>query len=255
MKSINKIISTLLVGSVVGLTGCASQPENENLTPPKRTFDHIEKYGEILAVPDPLEPFNRLMYNFNARFDRYVFLPVVDGYKWITPDPVEKGISNFFDNIREPLNVINNGLQFELEDSGVSLARFVINTTFGLGGLFDAADRIGFYERKEDFGLTLGVWGVGDGPYLVLPLLGPSNLRDATGLAVDLAINYNIDLLNVKDDANKDGLRIGSDALKAVDARANTAFKYFGTGSPFEYELVRYAATEIRKVRIDTEDE
>jgi phospholipid-binding lipoprotein MlaA len=249
MKSIRELVPLLMLVSIVGLTGCASTPEEENLTPPRRTFEFVERPDDML-LNDPIEPFNRLMYNFNARFDRYVFLPVVSGYKWIMPGPAEKGVSNFLSNVREPVYLVNNVLQFKIKNSGITLSRFIINSTVGLAGLFDPATKWGLYRRKEDFGQTLGKWGIGPGPYLVLPLLGPSNLRDATGLVADSALEYNIDLFNTKNDANRDHIRYSLMLLRAIDTRKNTAFRYFETGTPFEYELVRYAFTEVRKEMI-----
>lgn len=105
--------------------------------------------------------------------------------------------------------------------------------------------------RKEDFGQTLGRWGVGAGPYLVLPLLGPSGLRDAGGLAVDFAVQYAIDPLNINGDSDRDDERIALNLLNAVNTRANTAFRYYQTGSPFEYVLVRYAYTRMREVEVE----
>lgn len=250
MNIIQKLIPALMAASLLSLTGCASQSEQENLIPPTRTFQNTEQEGGVLDVYDPIEPFNRVMYDFNARFDRHVFLPVLSGYKWVMPDPAEKGVSNFFDNLVEPVNVINNALQFKLKASGVSLGRFVINSTFGLFGFFEAADTIGLYEQEEDFGQTLGTWGVGAGPYIVLPLLGPSNLRDTVGVTVDFVINDNIDLLNTRNDANKDGLRLAVAALRAIDTRNNTNFRYFESGTPYEYELIRYASKEIRAAKV-----
>jgi phospholipid-binding lipoprotein MlaA len=207
--------------------------------------------GTILAVDDPFEAFNRRMYRFNAQFDRRVFLPLVDGYRAITPDPVETGVSNFFANLLEVRNLANNALQLHPEDALVSGARFMVNTTLGIGGLFDPATRLGLIERKEDFGQTLGRWGVGAGPYLVLPLLGPSGLRDAGGLAVDMVANgyYDpMDLEGVRDDT---AARAGYNLVKGVDARSSTVFRYYRTGSPFEYVLVRYAYTRMREVEIE----
>jgi phospholipid-binding lipoprotein MlaA len=207
--------------------------------------------ASLIGVEDPLEPFNRAMYRFNARFDRAVFLPVVDGYRWITPDPVETGVSNFFENLLEIRNFANNALQLHGADTLVSGARFVINTTLGIGGLFDPATKLGLNVRKEDFGQTLGRWGVGAGPYLVLPLLGPSGLRDAGGLAVDMAANSLADPLQldgVRDDA---AATAGYNLVKGVDARSTTTFRYYRTGSPFEYVLVRFAYTRMREVEVE----
>lgn len=207
--------------------------------------------GTLIGVDDPFEPFNRSMYRFNAKFDRAVFLPVVNGYRWITPDPVETGVSNFFQNLLEVRNFANNALQFHGEDTLVSAGRFLVNTTLGIGGLFDPATKLGLTVRKEDFGQTLGRWGVGAGPYLVLPLLGPSGLRDAGGLTVDLVANSLADPLQlegVRDDA---AATVAYNLVKGVDARSTTAFRYYRTGSPFEYVLVRFAYTRMREVEIE----
>lgn len=206
--------------------------------------------GSVLEVDDPLEAFNRRMYTFNAGFDQVVFLPVVNGYRWVMPDFAERGVRNFFANLLEIRNFINNALQLNGKDSVVTLGRFAINTTVGLGGLFDPATKMGMRVRREDFGQTMGRWGIAAGPYLVLPLLGPSSLRDTGGLALDFAVRYAIDPLNVNDDASKDGERIALNLLNAVDTRANIAFRYYQTGSPFEYVLVRYAYTRMREVEV-----
>lgn len=204
----------------------------------------------MLLVYDPWEPMNRAIYNFNALFDRHIFLPTVDGYRAITPDIVETGISNFFSNLMEVRNLFNNILQLKIKDSGVTLGRFVTNTTVGVLGLWDPATEVGLFEKREDFGQTLGYWGVKSGPYFVIPFLGPSTLRDASGFGVDFAVNYKADLLNIYDDANKEGISIGTNLLQAIDTRKNTAFRYYGSGSPFEYELIRYAFEEKRKIEI-----
>ena len=251
MKTIRNLIPALILVSLLGLTtACATQPREENLTPPQRSFEFVERPESVL-ISDPIEPFNRAMYNFNARFDRYVFLPVVSGYEWIMPNVAQKGVSNFFVNFREPINLVNNVLQFKVKNSGVTLSRFVINTTIGLAGFFDPATKFGLYVRKEDFGQSMGKWGIGGGPFIVLPLFGPSNLRDTIGLVADAAMEYNLDLLDTKNDSNKDGVRYGVMALKAIDMRKNTAFRYFETGTPFEYELIRFAFKNIREEQIN----
>jgi phospholipid-binding lipoprotein MlaA len=134
---------------------------------------------------DPLEPFNRAMYSFNDTLDRYVMNPVAKGYRAVLPSPVRKGVSNFFSNLREPAVMINSALQGKFSQAASDLGRFMINTTFGIYGLFDVATAIGIERHNEDFGQTLGTWGVGEGPYLVLPILGPSNIRDGVGLYAD----------------------------------------------------------------------
>lgn len=219
--------------------------------------NEVQRRVEVLVTPDamllvydPWESTNRAIYNFNARFDRYVFLPAVGGYRAVTPDIVESGISNFFSNIGEIRNLFNNILQLKIKDSASTLGRFAINTIVGVAGLWDPATRIGMYEKNEDFGQTLGYWGVTSGPYLVMPFLGPSTLRDGVGFGVDYTLNYNVNLLDLNDDANKDGTRIATTLLQAIDARKNVSFRYYESGSPFEYELIRYAYEEKRNSEI-----
>jgi phospholipid-binding lipoprotein MlaA len=195
MKSIGRfsLVRALLLAAVIsGFAGCAAQPEPAYTTP-KRTFEPVAKAMEarpdqgkksMLAVKDPFEMFNRSMYNFNARFDRLVFLPVVSGYKKVMPDVAEAGVTHFFNNLSELRNLTNNLLQGEMVDSGVTISRFAVNTTVGVLGVWDPATRWGLFEREEDFGQTLGYWGIGHGPYLVLPFFGPSSLRDAGGVGV-----------------------------------------------------------------------
>lgn len=235
------------------LAGCASAPPKETSAPKRQlpAQKDIPAEHSMIAINDPLEIFNRTMYNFNARFDRYVFLPVVSGYETVMPDIAEQGVSNFFNNLREVKYFINNLAQAKFTNSGVTLGRFVINSTVGIAGLWDPATRMGLYTRPEDFGQTLGYWGVGSGPYLVLPIFGPSSVRDAGGLAFDFAVDNEIDLLNVNDDANKDDIRIALTTLRAIDTRKNTRFRYYETGTPFEYTLVRFAYLRMRQVQVE----
>lgn len=134
---------------------------------------------------DPLEGFNRAMYTFNDKLDKYALKPLAKGYRAITPAPVSKGISNFFGNLHDPVIMLNNLLQGKPGQAVSDLGRFLVNTTVGIAGLFDVASRWGLQKHNEDFGQTLAVWGVGDGPYLVLPFFGPSNLRDGPAMIVD----------------------------------------------------------------------
>lgn len=164
-----KLITACLVGLL--LSGCASQ-----------------------ANKDPLEGINRGIYKFNDVTDKALFKPVAKGYKAIAPTPVRIGINNFFNNLRSVTNILNNLLQFKLANAFSETGRFVINSTFGLAGFIDVAGMDNVPAYKEDFGQTLGHWGVGNGAYIVLPFLGPSTLRDTTGLVFDTMstdpINY-----------------------------------------------------------------
>lgn len=131
--------------------------------------------------PDPWEPVNRVVFSFNDTVDRFTLKPLARVYDTVTPDVVDDGVSNFFANLAEPKNLVNNTLQGKFRDAGVDTARFLFNTTLGLGGVFDVATRMGLQRNDEDLGQTIGSWGVASGPYVVLPLLGPSTVRD--GLA------------------------------------------------------------------------
>lgn len=136
---------------------------------------------------DPLEGVNRGVYKFNDVADRAVIKPVAKAYKAITPSPIRKGFNNFFNNLGSITTVLNDLLQFKFANAFTDAGRFVINTTFGLAGFIDVASMDNIPNRKEDFGQTLGYWGVGNGAYLVLPFIGPSTVRDATGFAIDTA--------------------------------------------------------------------
>ncbi len=134
---------------------------------------------------DPLEGLNRGIYKFNDVADKAVFKPVAGAYKAVAPTPVQTGISNFFANLRTFMTTINQVLQFKFNKAAESATRFVVNTTVGIAGFIDVASKTGIPQYKEDFGQTLGYWGVGNGAYLMLPFLGPSTLRDTGGLAFD----------------------------------------------------------------------
>ena len=139
------------------------------------------------TVSDPWEGMNRGIFAFNEGFDGWIFEPVAKGWDFVMPDPVQTGIHNFFTNLGFPVVFLNNVLQAKPEGAVTSLGRFLINTTVGVAGFFDPATWLRMPESDEDFGQTLGYWGVPGGPFLVLPILGPSNPRDTVGLVVDRA--------------------------------------------------------------------
>src|SRR5471030_605758 len=200
-----------------------------------------------LSVYDPLESWNRRVYHFNYRFDEWVFLPVIDGYKYITPSFVRTGVSNFFSNLGDIPNLLNSLFQFKGERSLRTTGRLLLNTTIGIAGLWDPATMMGLPRQSEDFGQTLGFYGVPAGPYLVLPLLGPSNLRDTTGLVFDFTAESAINFLNVSQvSENHQEIWV----LRGIDRRYTTSFRYGQLNSPFEYEKVRYVYTEARKLQI-----
>ncbi|AMD01656.1 VacJ family lipoprotein [Halomonas chromatireducens] len=191
-------VTGLLVAlmTMVMLAGCASNIPVEDRHP-----------------DDPWEGFNRQVFAFNDALDRAVLKPVSRGYRTVTPQPVQTGVGNFFSNLGEIRTALNSLLQGKPGNAGIATSRFLINTTVGIGGLWDFATHMDITGRDEDFGQTLGVWGVGEGPYLVLPLLGPSTVRDTAGLPLD---TYTYPLTYVEDDK----VRYGLTALRVVDIRA-----------------------------------
>lgn len=161
----------LVLLSLLTLQACASLPE-----------------GTQRSEDDPWERYNRAIYTFNDAVDSAILRPTAKGYRYITPDPVEQGISNFFSNLGTPLVAFNQFLQADFVDGFSDLGRFLINSTIGIGGLFDPATEIGLVDHNEDLGQTLAVWGIPSGPYLQLPFLGPSTLRDTFGVFGDSQI-------------------------------------------------------------------
>jgi phospholipid-binding lipoprotein MlaA len=138
---------------------------------------------------DPLEPMNRSISTFNDTLDDNVLKPVATGYRDYTPQFIQTGVSNFFRNLSDVLSTVNNGLQLKGHDTAESFMRVTVNTVFGIYGIFDVATPIGLERHPEDFGQTLGYWGVPDGPYLVLPLFGPSTVRDSSVLPLEFALD------------------------------------------------------------------
>ena len=191
---------------------------------------------------DPLEPMNRAIFSFNDALDRAVVRPIADGYVYVVPQLVRQGVSNVFENVRDVFSAVNNLLQGKRDRLGNDMSRVLVNSTFGLGGIFDIASEANLEKYNEDFGQTLGWWGVGPGPYLVLPILGPSNLRDATGLVA----TWLIDPVNqVTSDASQWEL-VG---LRALDTRAGLlgADDLLQGAALDKYTFMRSAYTQQRK--------
>jgi phospholipid-binding lipoprotein MlaA len=137
------------------------------------------------AEEDPWEGVNRVVFSFNDKVDTYTLKPLAQGYQKVTPDFIEAGIGNVFSNLGDVVVLTNDLLQGKVRDAGIDTSRILFNTTFGVLGFFDVATRMGLQKNDEDFGQTLGAWGLGSGPYVVLPLLGPSTVRDAAGRVPD----------------------------------------------------------------------
>ena len=186
--------AALLLGSSLVVGACAS-------TSPKN--------------PDPYEGFNRKMYGFNDGLDRAILEPVAKGYRAVTTKPIRQGVTNFTSNLGEPLTFTNELLQFNIPHAAGTFGRFVVNSTIGLVGLFDPATSFGMKRTEEDFGQTLGTWGVKPGPYLVLPFLGSSDPRDLFGTIAD----YGLNPLNYANFEGADALRISKFVLGGLSAR------------------------------------
>ncbi len=254
-----RTMSLMLLMAIVSTAACSTVPvQKEPIIPAKRPVSEFVKPGvpRTIDAYDPWEPMNRRIYNFNAIFDEYVFLPVVRGYEFVLPDFAQTGVSNFFRNLTEITNLMNSLLQFKIVKAVNTFGRIVINSTVGIAGLIDVAATVDGIEREnEDFGQTLGFYGLGPGPYLVLPILGPSNARDTAGLVVDTVV-YSLMMqeligLTGMDSPEDNALNYSLSAIYAIDKRHNESFRYFMTGSPFEYDLVRRLYLLKREFLID----
>jgi phospholipid-binding lipoprotein MlaA len=200
---------------------------------------------EALEANDPFEPVNREIYEFNIAADRALLRPAARGYRAVTPQPARDGVHNFFVNLNQPVVFANLVLQGRFEESLETVGRFAMNTVFGLGGVFDVASAEDVPRHETDFGLTLARWGVGEGPYLMLPLLGPSNPRDGIGRIADrypYPLNWNADF---SDSVEAWSLR----GLNAVEFRARhgDAFESFERTAIDPYVQFRSAYRQSRR--------
>lgn len=249
--SVNRASRALLsLTLLLSLSGCAtilsrSEPE----IAPMHTINEFrdQRFAE---VNDPFEGFNRGVYRFNYYFDKYVFLPVVNSYEFVTPVFVQKRVSGVYSNLGEVRNLTNSVFQLKPKESALTLGRFLTNSTVGLAGMFDPATKLGMPRRNQDFGKTLGYWGAASGPYLVLPIFGPSSLRDTGGLAVDYGISYGaytaVDPFG--NSSHQMALDAGVTVLGGIDLRQQQPFRYYESGYPFEYNMVRFLYHEQREI-------
>ena len=204
-----------------------------------------ESNVDFFKVYDPWEGMNRRIYYFNYYFDTYIFLPVVDTYRFITPDIIETGVGNFNSNSKNVSVIINSAAQGKVRKFMKSLGRFSMNSILGVFGVVDVATSLDMPSPYEDFGTTFAYYGVPSGPYIVLPILGPSNLKNAVGTGIDIVGVPKVHPYTVTESIDMEDMRVS--ALQAIDTRKNVKFKYFSLGTPFEYEYVRFMYSEYRK--------
>lgn len=244
-----------------GFTAPVSHQPREEMTGGEQPVQEVdleqtglkdEDLASLLDVYDPWEPLNRNIYAFNARVDRYLLLPAVSVYETVLPDPARQGVGNVIDNLNEFPTFVNCLLQGDGNRMFVTLGRALLNTTLGVAGIFDVASPLGIEQVEADFGQTLGVYGVGPGPYFVIPVLGPSSVRDTVGQGADFAMTW-IEMKKIYDwldvhDRTATGIAEGT--VRTLNKRANVAFRYYETGSPFEYELIRFLYTKKREMDV-----
>lgn len=217
------VFSGVLVGVAIALSGCATTEAVEQQT--------------VANKADPYENFNRRMFGFNDSVDNYVAEPISNAYKWITPQFMQTGVFNFFNNLKNVNVVINDVLQAKFSQSAEDTGRFAINSTVGLGGLFDVAKHVGLEQNEEDFEQTLAVWGVPQGSYLVLPFIGPSTTRGIPGAVFDTAANP----------ASYVGMPVQLMAMLNARASAEGALKFIDEAALDPYVFTRESFLQWRK--------
>ncbi|MCB1889991.1 MAG: VacJ family lipoprotein [Rhodocyclaceae bacterium] len=222
--AMSRWLAAALLGAALGVGGCASTPANPD---------------------DPLEGYNRAVFRFNDRVDRAVLKPAAKTYDEFTPLPVRAGIGNFFGNLEDIWTGVNNLMQGKGADGLSDFARVVINSTLGILGVFDIATEMGLEKHDEDLGQTLGAWGVGEGPYFVLPIFGPSTVRDAAAKPVDLVVNGGWIQGTMAQEASVAG-------VKLVHTRANllAADRVLDEGALDRYTYVREAFLQRRRYEV-----
>lgn len=258
MINIIRTVAVAVLVSGLFLTGCASTKTTASANVNNQN-----------SVHDPLESMNRAVFNFNEMVYDKVFDPVARGYKRVTPDPVELVVGNFFSNLNEVVVITNSVLQLNYESALASSARLLVNTTFGIFGMIDiasdisAVSDINLNKRNEDFGQTLGRYGVGSGPYIVLPLLGPSSVRDTVGIAVDSFFMDPVTqgvtgvFMNGVPYLNTTALRLPVAAARTVNARAQflEQDKTLEEAALDKYEFVRDAYLQRRTSLVNNKAE
>jgi len=232
---------------LLGLALVAAPAMAEEVVPADGDGDFSEEYPAELgaSVPDPIEPLNRKFFNFNDQVDQHLLLPMTKAYQFVLPSPVRASIRRTFRNLRSPVYFVNNLLQLRFRDAAETLAGFALNSTAGFAGLFDPGSEVGWEQHPADFGQTLGVFGVQSGPYLVIPLLGPSTVRDSFGDLVDRAfdpLTYLFGMGELIFIGGSSGFVTREANSKAIEALRGSSVDY--------YAAMRSAFTQNRESRI-----
>jgi phospholipid-binding lipoprotein MlaA len=244
MQTVTAANGTLILADTAGSTA-AGQAGNTD-----EDLSFLDDEDEFIEVYDPLETFNRGMFWFNDKLYFYLMKPLARGFRYV-PEPWRVSMKHFFLNLRAPIMIVNAGLQGKFGDAGNELTRFATNTTLGIGGLFDASkDHFGITMKDEDTGQTLGFYGVGPGPYLVLPLFGPSNFRDGIGMLADSRMNLAY-YIWAKDQSNYD--YAGALAVNAINNLSLDKDTYEGVKQDAldPYLFVRDAFAQYRQNLVD----
>jgi phospholipid-binding lipoprotein MlaA len=210
----------------------------------------------VQKVNDPLQGFNRTMFGFNDELNTHAWRPLAHGYVIVVPRPVRNGISNFFDNVQFPVRFVNSVLQGKLTRSAQEVGKFVFNSTFGVGGLIRVSDHVSGLANvpAEDFGQTLGVWGFPSGPYIVIPVLGPSDCRDLAGFAGDFAISplnwYTLGIINYDFIGNAVGIALTGTRFVNALPKSVEDYDQIRSGAVDPYIAVRDAYLSYRSAQI-----
>lgn len=231
----------LLAFAFIGATalaGCATPPTDP------------EALAEFKETNDPLEPMNRVFYNVNNAMDVVVLRPIALGYRAAVPQPVRTGVHNVLTNLGTPVVFINDVLQGKPQRAADTMARLLINTTLGVGGIFDVAEKLGVPQHDSDFGMTLAVWGMPDGVYLFLPVLGPSNPRDTVGFGIDTVMDP---FGWIGQGSTVEALRWSRFGMSAIDARARVLDDLDRiTGQALDpYATIRSLSRQHRQSQVD----
>lgn len=235
LKPLNKLLCVCAVAAVV--VGCAKKP-----TDPAELAAFEQKN-------DPFEPWNRGVWRVNQAVDKVTLRPLAQGYRAVTPEPFRVGIRNAYDNLTEPWSFINNIFQGKLSRAGRNLGRLVINTTVGVGGLYDAATDFGIASADEDLGQTFATWGIGEGPFLMLPLFGPSNARDFTGF-VGQALGEPVGLYFRLEDLNTANIGVTAGNILVQREQVLDQFDSLVSQSQDSYAAIRSAYRQNREFDI-----